>query len=74
MKPYVLTSAQQAGYIDGEKLDWVRATEMEAEKALNGYISFIRKHQSGNKEYGDKYIREDSSIYTVDIEELLPEE
>lgn len=51
-------AAYTVGYIDEDQLAWARDTENEAEKALNGYVNFIRKQQLGSAEYGHKAIRE----------------
>lgn len=61
-------AARNAGYIDEDQLTWTRNAENEAEKALNGYVNFIRKQQSGSAEYGNKVIREDAhSEYQYDL-------
>ena len=56
-------AANQAGYLNDEQLQWVRNVELEAEKSLNGYISFVRKQQLGADEYGHRYIHEDHVVY-----------
>jgi four helix bundle protein len=61
-------AAHTDGYIDEDQLTWARNTENEAEKALNGYVNFIRKQQIGSAEYGNKAIREDEwSEYNSDL-------
>ncbi len=68
-------AANSLGYVDEEQLSWVRETEMEAEKSLNGYIAFIRKQQQGGSEYGNKYVREQESEYHISLQtdDLDPE-
>jgi four helix bundle protein len=61
-------AANSLGYVDDAQLSWVRETEMEAEKSLNGYIAFIRKQQQGGSEYGNKYVREEESEYRVSLQ------
>ena len=61
--------ANSLGYADDEQLAWVRETEMEAEKSLNGYIAFIRKQQQGGSEYGHNYVRDEQPEYQVSIKQ-----
>jgi four helix bundle protein len=61
-------AANSLGYVDDAQLSWVRETEMEAEKSLNGYIAFIRKQQQGGSEYGNKYVREEMPEYHASIQ------
>ncbi|MBU0510099.1 MAG: four helix bundle protein [Chloroflexi bacterium] len=61
-------SAHALEYIDDEQLTWVRKTETEAEKSLNGYIAFIRKQERGSKEYGNKYMREEQAEYHITLQ------
>jgi four helix bundle protein len=57
--------AHQVGYIDDQQFAWARSIESEAEKALNGYISFIRKQRLGSEEFGNRLVREESPDYWV---------
>ena len=74
-------SAHAIEYIDDEQLAWAKEVEVEAEKSLNGYISFIRRQRQGNREFGNQYIREERSEYRVildvdqesDSESLVPD-
>ena len=59
----IFICAFQAGYIDEEQLTWVRNLESEAEKSLNGYISFIRKQQQGKKEFGGRLLRDGAKVF-----------
>lgn len=73
--------AHAIGYVDKEQLAWAREVEAEAEKSLNGYISFIRKQHQGDKEFGNQLIREEIPRYHViinidqesDSESLVPD-
>jgi four helix bundle protein len=67
-------AAHSLGYVADDQLSWVRETEMEAEKSLNGYIAFIRKQQQGGSEYGNKYVREDEAEYHVSMQITSKEE
>lgn len=60
--------AHALGYVEYDQLSWVRAITMEAEKSLNGYISFIRKQQQGGSEFGNRYVRDDKADYHVQID------
>jgi len=55
--------AYQAGYIDESQLIWAREMETEAEKALNGYMGFIRRQKLGGDEFENKYIKEIEMTY-----------
>jgi four helix bundle protein len=61
-------AASSLGYVDDEQLAWVRETEAEAEKSLNGYIAFIHKQQQGGSEYGHNYVRDEQPEYQIPIE------
>lgn len=70
----VFISANTLGYADDEQLSWVRETEMEAEKSLNGYIAFIRKQEQGSPEYGHNYVREEQAEYSVFINPTIEDD
>ena len=59
--------ANSLGYVDNDQLDWVREVVAEAEKSLNGFITFIRKQQQGGSEYGTKYVRDDDADYHIQL-------
>jgi four helix bundle protein len=59
----IFICAHRAGYIDQQQMNWVRETEAEAEKSLNGYIAFIRRHQQGSQEFGDRFVRDVDAEY-----------
>jgi four helix bundle protein len=60
-------SAHAIGYVGEEQLTLTREVEAEAEKSLNGYISFIRRQRQGDKEFGNQYIREERAEYRVTL-------
>ncbi len=68
-----LIAAHAAKYVSDEELSWWRARCSEAEKALNGYINFVRRQQQGGAEYGHQGVNESSPSYetTLDTEALL---
>ena len=61
----IFISAHQIGYLDDEQLRWVRDTETEAEKSLNGYIRFVRKQKQGITEFGHKYVHDENVNYDI---------
>lgn len=58
-------AAFHAGYVDDAQLAWMRTSEAETERLLNGYIGFIRKQQQGGAEFGMTVIREQEPEYTI---------
>ena len=60
-------AACRADYIDEVQLAWVRSTEAETERLLNGYIGFIRKQQQGGAEFGKTVIREQAPEYAIPL-------
>ncbi|GAB4498089.1 MAG: hypothetical protein OHK0052_10840 [Anaerolineales bacterium] len=58
-------AAHTIGYVDDSQLNWVRESVIEAEKSLNGYISFLRKQQQGANEYGHQQIHESLPEYRI---------
>jgi four helix bundle protein len=66
-------AAQVVGYVDALQLNWAVATEAETQKALNGYIDYIRRQQQGKKEFGPTILKEDHAEYTVSPDSLIPD-
>lgn len=66
-------SAQVIGYINAEQLKWVCDTEADAQKSLNGYISYLRRKKQGREEFGDKLVREDGTVYQVHLAPDAPD-
>jgi four helix bundle protein len=60
--------AHSLGYVEDNQFVWARNSVMEAEKSLNGYITFIRKQQQGGSEYGTKYVRDDEVDYDIQMD------
>jgi len=58
-------AAHTVGYIDEAQCDWALTTESETQKALNGYIDYIRRQQQGKKEFGPTIVKEGYSEYVV---------
>lgn len=67
-----------ARLIDSKVLSYIEQPEFErlyklirqAEQALNGFMSYVRKQRAGSQEYGDKKIQEDHPFYEVDLDEI----
>jgi len=62
-----------ARLIDASVLEYINQADFEslyklirqAEQALNGFMSYVRRQRAGSQEYGDKKIREDQAGYDV---------
>jgi hypothetical protein len=62
-----------ARLIDARVLEYINQADFEslyklirqAEQALNGFMSYVRRQRAGSQEYGDKKIREDQADYDV---------
>mgnify|MGYP001474719136 CR=1 FL=1 len=65
-------SAHHAGYIDADQLKWVRETETEATKSLNGYLAFVRKQQQGSTEFGHR-LAHDKPAYSASLDVRVDE-
>jgi four helix bundle protein len=60
------TAAERIGYITTEQQECAHTTEAEAQRSLNGYISFIRRQRQGHREYGDKAVQEEHIPYDAE--------
>ncbi len=58
-----LINARVLSYIDQPIFESIYQLIRETEKALNGYIAYVRRQRSGIQEYGDKVIREELVEY-----------
>lgn len=62
-----------ARLIDARVLEYINQADFEslyklirqAEQALNGFMSYVRRQRAGSQEYGDKKIREGQADYSV---------
>jgi len=64
--------AQVLGYINQPDFDSVYNLIRQTEKALNGFMSYVRRQRAGSQDDGDKRIREGQIDYDVSL--LLDEE
>lgn len=51
-----IITAHDLGYIDKARFQELYELGREAERALNGYINYVRRRKAGSETYGDKYI------------------
>ncbi len=66
-----------ARLIDSRVLDYIAQQEFEslyklirqAEQALNGFMSYVRRQRAGAQEYGDKKVHENGADYDVDLDD-----
>jgi four helix bundle protein len=60
------TAAHTVGYATAAQLDLAHSLEEEAQRSLNGFISFIRRQRQGSSEFGDKALHDDAIEYEID--------
>ncbi len=66
-----LINARVLNYLPQEEFDQLYKLIRQAEQALNGFMTYVRRQRAGVQEYGDKSIREDQNVYeaTQDAED-----
>ncbi len=60
------TAAERIRYITTEQHESAHAIEAEAQRSLNGYITFIRRQRQGHTEYGHKAIHDEPIPYNAE--------
>lgn len=60
-----LIDAKVLGYIDQPNFEELYKLIRQAEQALNGFMSYVRRQRAGSQEYGDKAVHEDRAAYDV---------
>lgn len=60
-----LIDARVLNYIDQPEFESLYKLIRQAEQALNGFMSYVRRQRAGVQEYGDKKVREDQADYDV---------
>lgn len=60
-----LIDAKVLGYIDQPNFEELYKLIRQAEQALNGFMSYVRRQRAGSQEYGDKAVHEDQADYEV---------
>ena len=71
-----------ARLIDAKVLNYIKQPDFEslyklirqAEQALNGFITYVRRQRAGSQEYGDKAVHEDQASYDITSFEKSNEE
>lgn len=71
-----------ARLIDAKVLNYIKQPDFEslyklirqAEQALNGFITYVRRQRAGSQEYGDKAVHEDQASYDITSYEKSNEE
>jgi four helix bundle protein len=58
-----LIDAKVLGYLEQPEFERLYKLIRQAEQALNGFMSYIRKQRAGSQEYGDRSVRENEEIY-----------
>ena len=58
-----LIDAKVLNYIDQPNFDELYKLIRQAEQALNGFMSYVRRQRAGSQEFGDKKIHEDQADY-----------
>lgn len=58
-----MINARALSYIDQPTFETIYQLIRETEKALNGYMAYVRRQQSGIQEYGNKVVREELGEY-----------
>ena len=60
-----LIDAKVLGYIDQPNFEELYKLIRQAEQALNGFMSYVRRQRAGSQEYGDKAVHEYQADYEV---------
>ena len=61
-----LIDARVLKYISQSDFESLYKLIRQAEQALNGFMSYVRRQRAGSQEYGDKKLREDGVEYDVE--------
>ena len=62
-----LIDAKVLNYIDQQNFDEIYKLIRQAEQALNGFMSYVRRQRAGSQEFDDKKIHEDQSAYDLTV-------
>ena len=64
-------SAKVLAYIEDDYFNQIHDLIRRAEITLNGFMKYVRKQRAGIGEYGDNYVRDENTPYTLpEFEEL----
>jgi four helix bundle protein len=64
-----LIDARVLEYIDQPDFEALYKLIRQAEQALNGFMSYVRRQRAGSQEYGDKKVGEGETDYDVTLSE-----
>ena len=64
-----LIDARVLEYIDQPDFEALYKLIRQAEQALNGFMSYVRRQRAGSQEYGDKKVGEGQADYDVTLSE-----
>jgi len=64
-----LIDARVLEYIDQPDFEALYKLIRQAEQALNGFMSYVRRQRAGSQEYGDKKVGEGQTDYDVTLSE-----
>jgi four helix bundle protein len=59
-------NARSLNYMEQDYFEQLYRMSRQAEKALNGFMSYVRQKRAGHKEFGDRVIREDFTNYHIE--------
>ncbi len=59
-------NARALGYVDQPYFDQLYNLARQTEKALNGFMNYVRKQRAGSEPQGDRAIREERADYETD--------
>jgi four helix bundle protein len=64
-----LINARVLNYVDQPDFESLYTLIRQAEKALNGFMAYVRRQIAGASEFGDRAIREEPALYNIDDED-----
>ena len=67
-------TAKSLGYIEQDYFEEVYELTRQAEKTLNGLMTYVRRKKTGSDLYGERAVREESSSNSLDYESFSSSE
>ena len=64
-----LINARVLNYVDQPDFESLYALIRQAERALNGFMAYVRRQKAGASEFGNRAIREEPALYSIDNED-----
>lgn len=59
-----IINAQVLGYIERAYFEQIYSLIRKAEITLNGFMKYVRSQRTGNQEYGNKLVKEETALYS----------